>query len=477
MNLNATIPECIEPSLFPFTGNDAGLGLAVLIISFLASVGGVGGGGILIPLITLITDICLERTIPLVVMMVFSNSITRALVFFRRRYPEIPTRYLVNYDILLIMLPFSSNFSIFGLLLNISMPVLVTTVFLVFVMIVMLCIVINKGIFLLKEERKQFGEEERHRIDLNEINLINENENENDKIETKSNDSIQTEITITSKTDPLQVSLSDTRMSIEKDITGEIKNLASISSSIIVSDTGIIIHPDIDPILIKKRERWEKEHPKDAVISLVLLGIAIGFIGIFAGLRQVFTLCSLEYWLMIGFQIVVILIYVAFVIMYVYWRIEKRQSVNFPRLPKEPNITPKLITILAGLGIFLGLIGTYIGIGGGIAIGPVLLALGVDIRMVIATNTTAILFTSFVSSIQYISRGLVYWDYAIYCCILASIGAGLAIIVNDKIEKKWNRRSYLAFVLAMLMTASTIMLIYNGLTKFDIIPIKFNDIC
>lgn len=475
MNLNTTVPECIEHSLFPFTGNDAGLGVAVLIISFLASIGGVGGGGILIPLITLITDICLERTIPLVVMMVFSNAVTRSLVFFRRRYPSMPTRYLINYDILLIMLPFSSNFSVFGLLLNVSMPVLVTTIFLILVMIVMLCIVVNKGIFLLKEEKKQFNKQEVNQIELEEINTNNDDASS----ETKSNHSTQTNITTALEADSLSVSMSNAYadLPIEKDITDEIRNSALVSSSIIVSDTGVIIYPEIDQTLIKKKERWGMEHPKDAVISLVLLGVAIGFIGIFAGLRQVFTLCGLEYWLMIGFQMVVILVYVAFIIMYVYWRIEKRQSVNYPRLPKEPNITPKLIIILAGLGIFLGLVGTYIGIGGGIAIGPVLLALGVDIRMVIATNTTAILFTSFVSSIQYISRGLVYWDYAIYCCILASIGAGSAVIVNDKIEKRWNRRSYLAFVLATLTTASTIMLIYNGLTKFDLIPIKFGNIC
>lgn len=428
---NSTYQVCIQPSLFPFTGNDAGLGFIVLIVSFLASIGGVGGGGILIPLITLITDMCLERTIPLVVMMVFSNAITRTLVFLKRRYPGISSRYLINYDILLVMLPFSSNFSVFGLLLNVSMPILITTVFLILVMIIMLCIVLNKGILLFKEDRRLLNIRRSDEVQINEIKI----------------DGIQN---TTSLTKP---------------------------QSITVSDTGVVVYVDEDDSLRERRKRWDTEQPKDAITSLILLGIAIGIIGVFAGLRQVFTRCGLEYWLMIGFQMIVIMLYVAFVIMFVYWRIEKRRSVNYPKIPNEPNVTPKLVIILACLGILLGVVGTYIGIGGGIAIGPVLLALGIDIRMVIATNTTAILFTSFVSSIQYISRGLVYWDYAIYCCLLASVGAGLAVIVNDKIEQKWNRMSYLAFVLAFLMSVSTIMLIYNGVTKFDLIPIEFGNLC
>lgn len=102
--------------------------------------------------------------------------------------------------------------------------------------------------------------------------------------------------------------------------------------------------------------------------------------------------------------------------------------------------------------------------------------MGLDINVVIATNTLAVMFNSFISSIQFLSRNLIYYDYAVYFMIISSLGALLAVKSSDWVDK-WGRKSYLVFILFTMMITSAVMLIVNGATQNGIVPLVFGNIC
>lgn len=66
-----------------------------------------------------------------------------------------------------------------------------------------------------------------------------------------------------------------------------------------------------------------------------------------------------------------------------------------------------VITLLVALGVFAGALGALIGIGGGIVVVPVLvLALGYDIRVAVATSLVAVVATSTAAGAAYVAEGL-----------------------------------------------------------------------
>ena len=55
--------------------NDIGVMICVTIISIVATIGGVGGGGLLIPLYMLIGNFSLEESIPMTIMTILGDTL------------------------------------------------------------------------------------------------------------------------------------------------------------------------------------------------------------------------------------------------------------------------------------------------------------------------------------------------------------------------------------------------------------------
>ncbi len=78
----------------------------------------------------------------------------------------------------------------------------------------------------------------------------------------------------------------------------------------------------------------------------------------------------------------------------------------------------------------IGSIGTLLGLGGNIIIGPVLLELGVDQRVMTASAGLMKLLTSTASIFLFLVNGVAQIDFAFFFGIVGFIGSVIGFIIN-----------------------------------------------
>lgn len=116
--------------LFPLTKSDVyGFTLAILGL-MVAAGGGIGGGGILVPIYILIFGFSPKHAIPLSNITVFGGAIANTYLNTKKRHP-LADRPLVDWDLILVMEPLTIAGALLGAFLNKVLPELLLTVLLV----------------------------------------------------------------------------------------------------------------------------------------------------------------------------------------------------------------------------------------------------------------------------------------------------------------------------------------------------------
>ena len=119
-----------HPSLFPLTTSDyMGFFLATLGL-MVAAGGGIGGGGILVPIFSLVHGFSAKHAIPLSNITVFGGAVANTILNARKRHP-LADRPLVDWDLILVMEPLTIAGALIGAFLNKVLPETVLMVLLV----------------------------------------------------------------------------------------------------------------------------------------------------------------------------------------------------------------------------------------------------------------------------------------------------------------------------------------------------------
>ncbi|EDQ89896.1 uncharacterized protein MONBRDRAFT_7612 [Monosiga brevicollis MX1] len=116
-------------------GRDVGAVLILFIFLALASAGGIGGGGIIVPMLLVVGDFPTYYAIPLSVTAIVGGSIVRFIMQVQRKHPnpKVAHRQLINYPMVLLLLPMALAGTVIGVLLNSVAPnwLILATIFLV----------------------------------------------------------------------------------------------------------------------------------------------------------------------------------------------------------------------------------------------------------------------------------------------------------------------------------------------------------
>ncbi len=128
------------------TPNLIGMFIASYIASTLASISGIGGGGMLIPLYSIIGNIELKEAILLSIITIAGNSLVRSLYYVKAKHANITNRYLPNFDIIRLVVPFDGNTAYLGLLLNQVLPNIVIFILIVIILGIMTYKTVQKAI-------------------------------------------------------------------------------------------------------------------------------------------------------------------------------------------------------------------------------------------------------------------------------------------------------------------------------------------
>jgi len=142
----------------------------------------------------------------------------------------------------------------------------------------------------------------------------------------------------------------------------------------------------------------------------------------------------------------------------------------------------KTLTYLL-IGSFCGGMAGALGLGGGVVFNPLLIGMGVPPTVATSTGMYMILFSSFASSLVFITFGGLTIDYAIWIGIWSVVGIIIGLKVIANIIKKYNRPSIVVFVLATVLFVSSIMVpIFNAKNLVKQIDLgkdiwKFGEMC
>jgi hypothetical protein len=119
---NSTMMTCQHKDIFPMQGLEIG-GTAVLtLLMALAVMSGIGGGGIIVPLLIIFYKLDTKNAVATSGFTILTGSITRYLITLNERHPDKPGATCVDYAITNVMLPAILMGSVIGVFFNIIFP-------------------------------------------------------------------------------------------------------------------------------------------------------------------------------------------------------------------------------------------------------------------------------------------------------------------------------------------------------------------
>ena len=407
-NIN-NFDKCVKND-FIFDFNNILLIFIVFFTNIFCSLVGIGGGGILLPAYMILGNFSISYAIPHTVLNIMFSSLIRFIILFNKKHNLSGKRFLVDFSIILVLVPFDGNLSYIGYILNNILP----NNFILYTIILLLSFINFK---LLKKYFLEYKLEKNKEIKKYNINGISK--------------SIEKEIQI--------------------DINEKVLHLIKKWFSI--------------------RKKGEKQ--KHRYIYLVVILIFSFLFFIISYIRSLFKKCSTNFYIFTIFSILFTTILSLLSALFVFKQHNYRVKNNFKFVKGDIYWNINKIIKFSLFGTFTGIISTFLGIGGGILISPFLLFNNVLQEVIVSTNSVSTFFSSTISTSQYFFTGQILPIFGIITSLVSMIGSFIGINLNYLFNRKYNNKSVLTLVLLIITIISEVLLIVkntsSNLTNSNII--------
>ena len=199
------------------------------------------------------------------------------------------------------------------------------------------------------------------------------------------------------------------------------------------------------------------------VISLIILLLIQGS----KDMKSIFNvaICSFTYW-------AAFIIFIAFNLFWSYLMYSHIQRAHEAKLKANYQFGVGDIYMdmgniqkICGVGVIAGWIAGCFGLGGGIVFNPVLLELGVLPEVASATAIFMIIFGSGVATFQYVIVGELLYFTAVIICFAAVFATGFTLVYILKRVRAYGRNSIIIFALTFVIFASAILIPYFGIKR------------
>jgi uncharacterized membrane protein YfcA len=371
--------------------NNLGLSFLIIGISIITTIGGVGGGGILIPVYMLIGKFKLEEAISLSIATILGDTLVRIILLINKKHIYFHKRYLIDLSPLLLIVLFDGNSSFIGVILADLIPKIVTVIVIILVI----------GIIFIKTTYKAYK------------SFKKENYN--------------------------------------------IKNNSSNYELYIIDGIGEFID---------KRKLLDYigsgDSTKDKNIKLLIQLSCVLITSIFSLTRTFLEKYSLYYFLHILLQFLFIGIIGYFIIKFILNDYYKKRNSDYVFLEGDIVWNRKNIIKFIVMASFTGMISTYLGIGGGIIITPLLISVGMLPEVVVASTSITTFFSSFISTVNYLLAGQLLWKFSLVFGICSGIGAIIGLKISNMVLKKFKRQSFITFIVSGVLLTSLVLLVFNS---------------
>ncbi|KAG5622795.1 hypothetical protein H5410_008013 [Solanum commersonii] len=170
--------------------------------------------------------------------------------------------------------------------------------------------------------------------------------------------------------------------------------------------------------------------------------------------------CGVGYWIISSVQFPMAIIFTSWILY--NRESQQNMPSKKPEGTSETKHGPSGKLIFPIMALLAGVLGGVFGIGGGMLISPLLIQVGITPEVTAATCSFMVFFSSTMSAVQYLFLGMEHVDdaliFAVVCCIASIIGL---VVVQRAIEHH-GRASLIVFSVGIVMALSTLLMTSFG---------------
>jgi len=514
-------------------GNDVAAMFAILIGAMIAAGGGLGGGGVFVPIYILILQYPPKLAAALSQATIFGGSLVNLAMNLRKHHPLRKHRSIMDLSTLLIFEPMLLVGTIVGVMFNVMFPDIFILILLALVLSYATVRTLRKGIRLWKKESAEFKREKAsstandhdndaenpnlqsmemqsvpsspnqhiseesqssqdHDINTNghaskaiDIDPIPENKVPNNVDEAAQTNGHQHDGPNATNPDADDIDrerVDDVHIQ-ETPVSDEVISTGALTDSNEIARLSEGCGVDAVHITSDKIEQCHEfiEHESEIKKPMLFIFVVWIAVSMFAFFRRVSPQCGAAYWVMtfLPFPIMMAVSYYMTKREYQYYHVKVDSGCWQPAVG-DIKLEGSLAKIMKypAIASIAGMLGGLLGIGGGMIVSPLLIELGVIPTVAAATSAMAVLITSSSATLQFLLLGMLKWDYTIFFFFVGIIGTYLGQTGVNYAVKEYGRVSVVVFAVAIIMGLAIILMISNGIINLaDGVSWAFSPAC
>lgn len=217
--------------------------------------------------------------------------------------------------------------------------------------------------------------------------------------------------------------------------------------------------PEIDGIEIYYRNPIREVLVDDRLKNLLLIILSVLLVGLF-GIRERYSNCSLEYWLLILGNVLCLGVMCVINSKYVIKQYENRRINNFNFVSSDIVWNRRNILLLGVLSSVAGVLSTWLGLGGSSLITPILYSFRMKPEVISVSIGVSTLFSSLISLLNFIFTGSYLYKWGLLLFIISLVGSTIGIILLKYIIR-YCRKGVISLLVIVVMIISVISLFLN----------------
>jgi uncharacterized membrane protein YfcA len=445
--------------------------LCLFLSCLMASAGGIGGGGLNVPIFVVILGFQFKTATILSLCTVLGNYISQIYVNWDRSHPLMITRPLIYFEIILVLVPAQLGGNNIGVIIAEIFPDTILLIVAVLVVIYALIKTTLKAKKLYKKETLvlQCGDDSMKRpLVLNpaEQRLVIEDDDDDEDdnpilLHNSGHYSNHVQIALENGANGGPEPEEPLRLDkyLNSRSTGNSSHHKGGSNH--VSSSGVRLFD-------YSRDSFSSLVPaviRDYYIIGALVAVWAGYGAFYVSMQVAAEKCSTPYYILLACSFIPLAITVYFGLRYV-----SANQIEDSHLILEGDVDfSKLSFIPPMMAFFIGILCSLLGIGGGELMGPLLLSL--QVLPLVSSATTS--FMSFMSSssniLHYAILGKIDYKWAILCFCIGLLGGVSGRSLALYLVAKYRRASITAMALAFMLGTSVLLLVYDiASSEFDL---------
>lgn len=459
------------------------LGSFILYLSCcLSSSGGIGGGGLNLPILLVIFQFKYSTAVVLSLCTVLGNYIAQFLLNCNQRHPDEAKRPLIYFDAALILLPAQLGGSNIGVLIAALLPTTIILIVAMFLLLVVAVKMILKGIKIWKKETKML---------TSGSNGLNSSDNEwgSGVIEKNTSESpffsdpiIQSQQQLNSTLGGVDYNNSSSSSSAGNDTNIHASPSRRLYNGIFntrlskfklfpaLLDSSNSSGHSIDDSMVDQSSAVSSIPPLELpLVTLRVLALVwCTYATLFVLMKTYVKPCSAAYFAVLGSTYIPLGMTVVWGMDYV----TKKQRID-PASVQVGDIAFKDMSFLPPfLALLIGIMCALLGIGGGELMGPLLLSLKVTPQVSTATTSFMSLLNSASTILHYALVGGISPKWSGICFAVGFLGGLSGRVLALFVMVRYKRASPTVFTLATVLFISMCLLLYNVVTEESSFSLK-----